>query len=107
MTREDLDPGYQAVQSCHAFRQFVEEHPIVEQSWFKESNYLALLSVPTEDDLIRLCEKATARNVRFSIFKEPDINNEITAIVLEPGSKSRKICSNLPLALGRRLKKSA
>jgi hypothetical protein len=33
------------------------------------------------------------------VFREPDINNEITAIAVEPSEKSRKLCSNLPLAL--------
>jgi hypothetical protein len=39
------------------------------------------------------------QGIRFSVFKEPDIDNQITAIALEPGSKSKKICSNLSLAL--------
>ena len=107
MTREDIDPGYQGVQSIHAFRQFVDEHPITEQRWFEESNYIGFLSVPTETDLAMLCDKAETRGIKYSIFREPDIDNEITAIVLEPGEQSKRLCSNLPLALRRRLKKSA
>lgn len=38
-------------------------------------------------------------NIKFSVFREPDINEEITAITLEPGMKSKKICKGLTLAL--------
>lgn len=73
---------------------------MIEKNWFEESNYLALLSVPTEQDLIKMYKKAAGFGIKCSIFREPDIDNQITAIVLEPGKLSKKICANLPLALG-------
>ena len=99
ITREDLDPGYQAVQSMHALRQFAAEHPEIDKLWFEQSNYLGLLSVSDEKELMSLAEQATAHEISFSIFREPDIDNEITAIALAPGPKSKKLCSRLPLAL--------
>lgn len=99
ITRADLAPGYQAVQSLHALRQFVAEHPDIDKIWFEKSNYLGLLSVANEIELISLIEEASKKDIRFAIFREPDINDQITAIALEPGPKSKKLCSHLDLAL--------
>lgn len=98
VTREDIDPGYQAVQSIHAMRQFVADHPEIDRQWFTESNYIALLSVKNENELINLLERATPK-IKCSLFREPDIGNQITAIVLEPGKLSEKLCKRLNLAL--------
>lgn len=99
ITRQDLDPGYQAVQSIHAAIQFKFEHPEISQHWFEKSNYLGLLSVANEAELIQLLERAAQNGIQFSVFREPDINDQITAIAIEPGSKSKKLCSHLKLAL--------
>lgn len=94
-----MEPGYQAVQSMHALRQFTAEHPEIDKEWFEKSNYLGLLSVPNEQALVDLIEQATVHDIPFSVFREPDVDNEITAIALAPGEKSKKLCSRLPLAL--------
>jgi hypothetical protein len=99
ITRSDLEPGYQAVQSMHALRQFTAEHPEIDREWFDKSNYLGLLSVSNECELVRLIEQAASYDIKFSIFREPDIGDEITAIALAPGPKAKKLCSNLKLAL--------
>lgn len=99
ITRSDLEPGYQAVQSMHALRQFTAEHPEIDKHWFERSNYLGLLAVQDECELNRLIEKALMRGIKFSIFREPDVDNQITAIALEPGLQSKKLCSSLRLAL--------
>lgn len=52
-----------------------------------------------EAGLMELIERATANGIAHSIFREPDIDNQITAIALAPGPKSKKLCSRLPLAL--------
>lgn len=99
ITRSDLDPGYQAVQSMHALRQFTAEHPEVDRQWFEQSNYLGLLSVANEIELQDLISMAVQQDIKFSIFREPDIEDQITAIALAPGPKSKKLCSRLQLAL--------
>jgi peptidyl-tRNA hydrolase len=98
ITRSDLSLGYQAVQSMHALREFVQEHPETDREWYSKSNYLALLSVKNEHDLVVLLHKAASTGLRVSVFREPDVGNEITAIALEPGPKSKRLCSSLPLA---------
>lgn len=94
-----MDPGYQAVQSMHALRQFTAEHPDIDKAWFEQSNYLGLLSVQNEEELVRLLADANERGIETSVFREPDIDNQMTAIALSPGPKSKKLCSRLPLAL--------
>ena len=99
IARQDISPGYQAVQGMHALRQFVKDHPDIDKEWFEKSNYLGFLSVENEHALIKLAEQALAKGIKFSIFREPDIDNQITAIAIEPGPKSKKLCSNLQLGL--------
>ena len=99
ITRRDLSPGYQAVQSMHALRQFTAEHPDVDKQWYEVSNYLGLLSVASEQELNSLIDKARDFDIPLSIFREPDIDNQITAIAIAPGSRSKKLVSNLQLAL--------
>jgi peptidyl-tRNA hydrolase len=99
ITRADLNPGQQAVQAMHAQRAFVEAHPAVEKLWFEQSNTLALLVVPNEQALCRVLRKAEDRGIRIAIFREPDIDDQLTAIVLEPSPEVRRLCRDLPLAL--------
>lgn len=99
VTRRDLAPGYQAVQSCHAMRQFTNDHPEVDGEWFKASNYLALLSVANEIELMRLLVLAADAGLKWSAFREPDVGGAITAIALESHPKSAELCKGLPLAL--------
>ena len=99
ITREDLDPGYQAVQSGHALIKFAHDYPELESEWFNNSNYLAYLSVKDELELIELLNSADNLRIPASFFQEPDIGNKITAIALAPGIKTRKLCARLKLAL--------
>jgi len=100
VTRSDLRPGQQAVQAAHAMRQFAADHPELDGSWFEQSNTLALLSVLDETALKRLANKADDLDLKLSLFREPDLGNSLTAIALEPGPRSQRLCRNLPLALG-------
>lgn len=97
VTRADLSPGQQAVQAAHAGRQFQHEHPAVEQEWFETSNTLAFLEVDDEAALAKLLEKALRRDIVASGFREPDRQDELTAIAIGPAGKS--LCQRLELAL--------
>lgn len=87
------------MQSLHALQEFGIHHPEVTKEWYEKSNYLGLLSVKNENDLMVLFCKASSRGIRVAIFREPDIGDRVTAIALEPGPQSRRLCSSLPLAL--------
>jgi hypothetical protein len=99
VTRRDLAPGYQAVQSCHATRQFTSDHPELDGEWFEKSNYMCLLSAENEIELMRILVLAKDHGLRTSAFREPDVGGAITAIALEPHPKSQELCKQLPLAL--------
>ena len=86
-------------QSCHVVFSFSQEHPNETKTWMNNSNYIAVLNSPDEDDLLLLIERAQLKGIKCSIFMEPDIGDQITAVALEPGSKSKKLCSNYKLAL--------
>jgi len=86
-------------QTLHAFREFISQYPELESEWYKKSNYICILSANNELELNKLIEKCALNNIKYSIFNEPDYDNALTAVVLEPGDKSKKITSNFPLAL--------
>lgn len=99
ITRRDLLPGYQAVQASHCGIDFQHQHPEIAKKWNEQSNYLIILSVENEVQLLKYLEKFKFYNLKTTVFREPDIENQVTAIAVEPGEKTRKLCSRLPLAL--------
>ena len=99
ITRSDLKPGAQAVQSAHALTEFAMKHNNIFRNWFEISNHIALLSVNNEQELLGLLNKSKELNILCSEFKEPDMKNKLTAICLEPSDKSKELCSHLTLAL--------
>jgi len=100
ITRSNLTDADQAVQACHVAMQFMMDYPESARSWHAQSNTLVLLTVENEQGLQRIIDRAFDLNVRTAAFREPDLNNALTAIALEPSDKNQRICKNLPLALG-------
>lgn len=99
ITRRDLSPGQQAIQASHASIEFQYEHSEIAKEWNDNSKHLVFLSVENEEELKKFLQKIQFKDLRYSIFIEPDIGNQLTAICLEPGQVSQKLTSNLPLAL--------
>jgi len=87
------------LQSAHAAVDFQHQHPDISKKWNTQSNYLIILSVENEEQLLLYLEKIRYRGIKHTVFREPDIGNQITAIAIEPGENSRKLTSKLPLAL--------
>jgi len=87
------------LQAAHAAIEFQHEHPEIAKEWNTNSKYLIFLSVKDEDQLHKYLEKIKNQNLKYTVFIEPDIGDQLTAIAIEPGDESRKITSNLPLAL--------
>lgn len=67
--------------------------------WLVQSNYLVIVSVLDEDHLLALISQAHDRGIVHVGVREPDINDEATAVALAPGVASQKLCASLPLAL--------
>lgn len=97
ISRRDLDPGSQAVQAAHALTEFLLHHQEVAKDWHGRSNTLAFLSVANERALGVLLRKARDRRTPVSAFREPDRQDELTALAIGPEGKS--LVRDLPLAL--------
>ena len=97
VTRSDLSDGYKAVQSTHAAINFTFEHPSRAGPWFKDSNYLVQLEIENEGQLENLITNCERLQIVYTIFREPDIGNQITAIAIEPSLKTQKLVAKLPL----------
>jgi peptidyl-tRNA hydrolase len=85
ITRRDLTSGQQMLQAAHAAIEFQHEHHEIAKEWNTNSKYLVFLSVENEEKLQRLLEKIQFKNLKYSVFLEPDIGNQLTAIAIEPG----------------------
>lgn len=99
ISRRDLTSGSQAVQSSHALVQFIYEHPEISKEWYDISQYLVFLSTKNLIELTELVEKFNQKGIIVSMFYEPNMRNELTAIAIEPSSKARRMVSSLPLLL--------
>lgn len=97
VARADLLPGLQAAQCCHALRLFCADHKVEENFWYEKSNNLVLLQVPDRESLVALQKRAFNQGVSVSLFCEPDLGNEPTALTLGFGAKG--LVSNFSLLL--------
>lgn len=97
VTRRNLPIGTQALQSGHAAIDFQYQHPVEAREWQTQSNYLVFLTVQDESELIKLITKAILTGIKYTVFREPDLNNEITAVSFEPSEASKKLTSSCPL----------
>jgi len=77
--------------------QFQVDFPEVAKFWYEQSNYLALLAAPDEEALTQLLERASWRGIPAVGFREPDLDNALTAVALAPAGKG--LVRRLPLAL--------
>lgn len=90
------------MQSAHAAIDFQHEFPVEAKQWQTSSNYLAVLTVEDEESLIKLITKAILLGIKHTVFREPDIDNQITAVAFEPSEQAKKLTSSCPL-LGKEL----
>lgn len=102
ITRRDLSIGTQALQSGHAAIDLQHQHPAEAREWHTKSNYLAFLTVANEQELIKLITKALLTGIKHTIFREPDLNNQITAVAFEATDAARRLTSSCPL-LGKEI----
>jgi len=77
----------------------MKAHFELTSTWMDVSNYICILEAKDAAELQELTLCAAKEDIAYSIFKEPDMNDAITAIALAPGKKTKKLCSKLPLAL--------
>lgn len=95
LTRSDLSPGLQAAQATHAAFQFSVSHPELTRAWLAGSNYLILLNVPTEQDLMTWADEVRRASVAHALVWEPDVDG-YTSLAVAPAPFSSRF-SQLPL----------
>lgn len=84
--RRDLPAAQIAVQAAHAAveaaRSFLPaEHP---------HPHLVLCGVSRERDLLAAADRLDRAGIRFALFREPDRNDEVTALATEPLGPARR-----------------
>ena len=75
VTRKDLSKSQQAVQAGHALAEFILNR---NTEW--DNGTLVYLQVSDENELKRLLLSLESSNIDYVKFREPDRDNEITAI---------------------------
>jgi len=86
-------------QTGHAIADFAHELPQFFKSWKDNSNYLISLSAKDENQLNNIYEKLRDRGAPIIAFREPDLDDQLTALCFYGLPHYRKLVSNLPLAL--------
>lgn len=94
LTRNDLGLVYQSVQGAHAVAQFVLDYP--DHEW--KNGYLIFLGVEDHHELqtwwgelnLQNEMKSKEKQSPISIFKEPDLNNELTAVAIYTNGRKFK-----------------
>lgn len=83
----------------HAAFRFATNYPHLTNQWIGNSEYICILEIENETALYNLWEKSKQKDIPTACFIEPDYDNSLTAVALSPGQESKKLCSNLKLAL--------
>jgi peptidyl-tRNA hydrolase len=86
-------------QACHGLMAFNVKHPVITRQWHERSSNLVVLQVPSEEALKHLADRVKAARHRCAVFREPDLDDTVTAVAIEPAGC--RMVSSLPLALRR------
>jgi len=98
IVRADLSPGARAAQACHASNAFLFAHPEAARSWSRDSNNLVCLEIADEAALLALADKAAQLSIPYTLFHEPDFDNQATAVAMM-SPQAKRLTSTLRLAL--------
>ena len=93
LVRKDLDVTYRCVQGAHALAKYAIEYDQNFYEWDNET--IVFLCVRNEFELSKYILKAWDHAIPVSVFKEPDMGNQDTALACYC---SGDIFKRLPLA---------
>ena len=94
--RRDLGNAYKFVQGAHALAQFSLEHTHIFNEWNNQT--IVFLDTDDIDSLLILSDKLLMHNIKHSIFVEPDIGNQFTAVSFVGTDKIKNITKKYKLA---------
>ena len=89
---KSLSSGLKAAQACHALHLFTLSFPDITRAWEVDNNIVVL----EHDDLLTTAEMLEGLGHSLVRFHEPDLDDALTAICVEPAAK--KQLSGLKLA---------
>jgi hypothetical protein len=78
LVRNDLEITYRGVQGVHAVAQIMLHYPELATTWNNET--IVQLAVRNEKDLEYWVWKLQSKNKKYDFFREPDLNNQMTAV---------------------------
>lgn len=78
LVRQDLDKIYKLVQGGHGLAQFALEQPELFREWNNQT--IVYLDVCNEESFNYHEFMLDKNNIKYSIFREPDLGNQRTAI---------------------------
>ena len=94
LVRNDLKPGLATAQACHAVAEFSLDHLLVPEwqsaTWAKVHKTMVILALPPaallrwEQALANQHETREGYKDHYSLWREPDMGNELTAIAVLP-----------------------
>jgi hypothetical protein len=87
------------VQSAHSLAEFAHVHPRQFNEWMEKSKYLVSLSIRDEESLHDLYYKLRSIGAHVVLFREPDMDNQLTSICYFGTPEHIKITKKLDLAL--------
>lgn len=99
LTRANISPGYQLAQAVHAGTQFAIEHPEWATEWNDIWKNLVCLQVKDEDRLLDFCDVFAYEECPYTVFVEPDLNNEHTSAAALLTEEQAKKLKKLQLSL--------
>ena len=92
LLRQDLNPGVQVSQACHITAEWCKRWQEGNKDWNNET--IVVVSVLNLIHLNYWKEKLELKCLEYSIFCEPDLNNEMTGLACYT---DKKIFDKLPL----------
>ncbi len=79
---KSLSAGLKAAQACHAMFAFTQAYPVKTKEWSEHNNIVVL----EHDDLPALADMLDGLNLSAVRFHEPDMDDQLTAICVEPSA---------------------
>jgi len=81
LTRTDISDGQKGIQAAHSLAQYIIDYnPHQKGEWSNGS--IINLGLGSQKSIKRWIKKLDDLNLKYSIFREPDMNHEITSIAI-------------------------